>query len=438
MKNNSKALSAALKELDRLSKGNGDKEFFAKHKDRIAKHVRQLYDIDAKGLESAHIDDFSLLEVKPETIATLRKAYKIKDENLLSALIGSIICDAIDKKPNETDSQIIARCTNTARRHLLLKSAEKCLPVSQSVYNVILTVGERVKELHKLKNFFRSKTNLVGNPSDFPSHVIGDIMRNLEATFSRFIATLSNAKSSDLRTLDSLQDLNSIFCVLFREIDRIKVLPQTQITLSKYIKLRDTYEERPKNWKRALTYLADQFLDEFEKISYAFAEAEGRINIFDEDVKKYPIDANIVSVAPSAGKGLRAAMKDPGGRPKKTHGGAKVMTQAEMAAAFGSPCNESMVANWEARAAGKKRGANPPDAIYNDERIIYSAELRLNPTPDNKNRLSALIAEFQSRHRIKGAIGKKALHMKSAETLAKASGQVAAAIRDQSHLKYGK
>lgn len=156
------------------------------------------------------------------------------------------------------------------------------------------------------------------------------------------------------------------------------------------------------------------------------------------EIRKQPLDARLVDVAPSAGKPLRAAMKDPGGRPKKTHGGAKVMTQAEMAIAFGSPCNENMVNGWEARAAGKKRGANPPDAIYNGERIIYSAELRLNPTPDNQKRLSALIAEFQSRHRIKEAVGEKALHMKSAEALAKASGQVAAAIRDQSQLKYGK
>lgn len=151
-----------------------------------------------------------------------------------------------------------------------------------------------------------------------------------------------------------------------------------------------------------------------------------------------PIPVRLVDVAPSAGKGLREAMKEPGGRPKKTHGGAKVMTQAEMATAFGEPCNEAMVANWEARAAGKKRGANPPDALYNNERIIYSAELRLNPTPDNQKRLTALIVEFQSRHRIKDAIGRKALHMKSAETLALKSGQIDAAIRERGQLKYEK
>ena len=156
------------------------------------------------------------------------------------------------------------------------------------------------------------------------------------------------------------------------------------------------------------------------------------------EIRKQPLDARLVDVAPSAAKGLRAAMKDPGGRPKKTKGGAKVMTQDEMATAFGSPCNEAMISNREARAAGKKRGANPPDVLYNGERIIYSSELRLNPTPDNQNRLSALITEFQSRHRIKEAIGKKALHMKSSETLAQASGQVAAAIREQSQLKYEK
>lgn len=38
-----------------------------------------------------------------------------------------------------------------------------------------------------------------------------------------------------------------------------------------------------------------------------------------------------VEVDKSAGKSLRAALQDPGGRPQKTHCGAKVMTQAEMA-----------------------------------------------------------------------------------------------------------
>lgn len=153
------------------------------------------------------------------------------------------------------------------------------------------------------------------------------------------------------------------------------------------------------------------------------------------DGSNRPVPVCVVEVDKSAGKSLRAALQDPGGRPPKTHGGAKVMTQAEMAAAFGEPCNEQMVANWEARAAGKKRGANPPDAIYKDEKIIYTSELRLNPTPDNKNRLSALIVEFQSRHRLKDDVGRKALHMKSPETLARSSGRIDAAVREQSRLK---
>lgn len=153
----------------------------------------------------------------------------------------------------------------------------------------------------------------------------------------------------------------------------------------------------------------------------------------DEMLRALPV--RIVGYGKSAGKDLREALRDPGGRPSKTHGGAKVMTQAEMAAAFGEPCNEQMVANWEARAAGKKRGANPPDAIYKDEKIIYTSELRLNPTPDNKNRLSALIVEFQSRHRLKDDVGRKALHMKSPETLARSSGRIDAAVREQSRLK---
>lgn len=142
----------------------------------------------------------------------------------------------------------------------------------------------------------------------------------------------------------------------------------------------------------------------------------------DEYINAIPV--RITDIEKSVGRSLRAALQDPGGRPPKTHGGAKIMTQAEMAAAFGEPCNEQMVANWEARAAGKKRGANPPDAIYKDEKIIYTSELRLNPTPDNKNRLSALIVEFQSRHRLKDDVGRKALHMKSPETLARMQGVI--------------
>jgi len=132
-----------------------------------------------------------------------------------------------------------------------------------------------------------------------------------------------------------------------------------------------------------------------------------------------PLPARVVDVSKEGAKSLRTALKDPGGRPAKTEGGAKVLSQGEMAVAFGEPCNEAMVANWEARAAGKKRGANPPDAVYNGLKIIYSAELRTNPTPDNKKRLTALIAEFQSRHRLKAAIGEKAktIHCRSAESL---------------------
>lgn len=130
-----------------------------------------------------------------------------------------------------------------------------------------------------------------------------------------------------------------------------------------------------------------------------------------------PIPVILAGVMPDAGKTLYMAMKDRGGRPSKPSNGAHVMTQAEVANAFGEPCNKEMVANWEARARGAKRGANPPDAIYKGERIHYSADLRTNQTPDNTNRLSALISEFQSRHRIKKAIKEKLVHHKTDETL---------------------
>ena len=158
------------------------------------------------------------------------------------------------------------------------------------------------------------------------------------------------------------------------------------------------------------------------------------------EIRKQPLDARLVDVAPSAGKPLRAAMKDPGGRPKKKSGGTKIATQGETAISFGAPCTESKIANWEAyERTNGQRGSRPFGFITKDgERIIYSAELRTNPTPDNGKRLTALIAEFQSRHRIKEAIGEKAHHFKSPETLAKASGQTAAAIREQSQLKYAK
>ena len=193
------------------------------------------------------------------------------------------------------------------------------------------------------------------------------------------------------------------------------------------------------------TYIVENYLNvhlgETISTSYHHIDTTVKRNPIEELVagtRDHPLNVRLVDVDPSAGKSLRAALKDPGGRPPKTHGSAKVMTQAEMAIAFGSPCNENMVNGWEARAAGKKRGANPPNTLYNGERIIYSAELRLNPTPDNQKRLTALISEFQSRHRIKEAIGEKARHFKSPETLAKASGQVASAIRERNQLKYEK
>lgn len=158
-------------------------------------------------------------------------------------------------------------------------------------------------------------------------------------------------------------------------------------------------------------------------------------------IREQPLDARIVDVdVKSARKNLRAALKDPGGRPKKRRDGTKIATQGDMATSFGSPCTESKIANWEAyERTNGQRGSRPFGFVTKDgEKIIYSSELRLNPTPDNQKRLTALIVEFQSRHRIKDAISEKARHMKSAEALAKASGQVAAAIRDQSQLKYGK
>ena len=186
-------------------------------------------------------------------------------------------------------------------------------------------------------------------------------------------------------------------------------------------------------------YVADDvesFIDSANEAGAAFVASI----IADKEHPTQPIDANIVSVAPSAGISLRAALKDPGGRPKKKSSGTKIATQGEMATSFGAPCTEDKIANWEAyERTNGQRGSRPFGFITKDgERIIYSAELRLNPTPDNQKRLTALMAEFQSRHRIKEAVGEKALHMKSAETLAKASGQVAAAIRDQGQLKYAK
>ena len=157
------------------------------------------------------------------------------------------------------------------------------------------------------------------------------------------------------------------------------------------------------------------------------------------EIRKQPLDARLVDVAPSAGKPLRAAMKDPGGRPKKTTHGAEHYTQKAFAAMLNTACNcksftVNIIHDWE---HGR---SEIPFAWIDGERMTYSAEIRKFPSKGNNRAiLEAIIKELKTGHWVaKSVLQKNTLHMKSPETLAKASGQVAAAIRDQSQLKYEK
>lgn len=157
------------------------------------------------------------------------------------------------------------------------------------------------------------------------------------------------------------------------------------------------------------------------------------------EIRKQPLDTRLVDVAPSAGKSLRAALKDPGGRPKKTTHGAEHYTQKAFAAMLNTACNcksftVNIIHDWE---HGR---SEIPFAWIDGERMTYSAEIRKFPSKGNNRAiLEAIIKELKTGHWVaKSVLQKDTRHFKSAETLAKANGQVATAIRERSQLKYEK
>ena len=107
------------------------------------------------------------------------------------------------------------------------------------------------------------------------------------------------------------------------------------------------------------------------------------------------------------------AMKSLRGRPKNSEREAGVLSQRDMAEAFGRPCTKMMVYNWE------KGRTLPPSGEYNGRLVSYDADLRLHPTAKNKLVLAAIIEEYKSRQAVRqGVKDVKFVHFKSEETLA--------------------
>jgi len=158
-------------------------------------------------------------------------------------------------------------------------------------------------------------------------------------------------------------------------------------------------------------------------------------------VKPEPVKAVVVGVASAVKseftaeigtavkESVAAAVRNKGGRPRKEGRDPNALSQAQVAAAFGEPCTVNKVDQWERylRSEGK-RGTRPPSAEYKGRIVTYSPDLRNFPTPENKLILSALIAEYQSTHRVKSALKEKTVHCRSEETRFRARGGVQAEL----------
>ena len=156
-----------------------------------------------------------------------------------------------------------------------------------------------------------------------------------------------------------------------------------------------------------------------EQMAQAMIEAATRleIDIKYSNPKAAPVAAYITDISKEGGKALREAFKDRGGPTVKPDGAPRKLTQKEIAASFGPPCNEDMVANWEryAKTSGKQ-GATPPSATYKGKPYSYSQELRTNPTPENMEILTEIIKDFKRTSGVKDGID-KFVHPKSEESL---------------------
>ena len=149
-------------------------------------------------------------------------------------------------------------------------------------------------------------------------------------------------------------------------------------------------------------------------------------------LESHAINAVVTGFSKEGGKSLRAEMKDKGGRPVKSNGVRKALTQKDVADLFMSPCTEDIVGNWESFGKpGTDRGSLPPSVNYKGERISYSSELRKNPTEESLSILHQMADEYHAIHGVKDGIArKKIIHCKSEETLARAAGRVGAGSRN--------
>ena len=69
------------------------------------------------------------------------------------------------------------------------------------------------------------------------------------------------------------------------------------------------------------------------------------------------------------------------------------------------------------------RGARPHEAEYNGRPVVYTADLRRRPTPENKAVLAAIIERFRSTRAVKdGTAVRDRRNFKSEESLFSARG----------------
>lgn len=156
-------------------------------------------------------------------------------------------------------------------------------------------------------------------------------------------------------------------------------------------------------------------------------------------LKPKPAEVRVVAVGESAseelGKAIAKAVKNKGGRPRKKDRSADAMTQNEVAIMFNAACgaevcNESMVSNWESftRTEGR-RGATPPEGTYGGRAVVYTADLRKHPTPENKAILAAIIERYRSTKAVKDGIkSAQKTRYKSEESLHRMRGGIQAEL----------
>lgn len=159
----------------------------------------------------------------------------------------------------------------------------------------------------------------------------------------------------------------------------------------------------------------------------------------DDAQKPEPAEVKIVAIEESVkealGKEVAKAVKNKGGRPRKKGRAADYMTQKEVAVMFnaacgGEVCNESKVSNWEsfARTEGR-RGSTPPEGMYGGRAVVYTADLREHPTPENKAILAAIIERFRSTRAVKDGIkNAQKIRYKSEESLHRMRGGMQAEL----------